>query len=80
MVCPYCNGEMEKGLITSRYEIAWLNKEKRPMFGNAAFHKGSVVLSEYSFVTGGAVIAYLCRHCRKVIIDYADGKADYNAN
>ena len=41
-------------------------------------HEGSVVLSELSFMKGAAVIAYLCRSCKKVIIDYSDEKSDLN--
>jgi len=42
------------------------------------FHKGSVVLSELSLLKGSAVKAYLCRACKKVLIDYADETADFN--
>ena len=49
MKCPYCNNEMEKGLIQSPHEISWLKGEKRKFFGRAEFHKDSVVLSELSF-------------------------------
>ena len=33
MKCPYCNNEMEKGLIQSPQEISWLKGEKRKFFG-----------------------------------------------
>ena len=76
MLCPYCGAEMEKGVIENQNEINW--KRKRHLFGNAQFHDGSVVLSELSFTKGSAVIAHLCRSCEKVIIDYKDGKSDFN--
>jgi len=76
MICPYCNDEMEQGVIENQHEINW--KTKRHLFGNAEFHKGSVILSERSFLKGSAVLAYLCRKCEKVIIDYKDGKCDFN--
>ena len=78
MICPYCAGEMEEGIIQSPHEISWKKGLKRPVFGRAAFHEGSVVLSELSFWKGSAVKAFLCRDCRKVIIDYADDRTDRN--
>ena len=48
------------------------------MFGRAALYEGSVVLSELSFLRGSAVKAFLCRPCRKVIIDCADAQSDLN--
>jgi hypothetical protein len=78
MKCPYCGNEMELGLIQSPHEISWKKGSKRPLLGRAQFHEGSVVLSELSFVKGSAVTAYLCRDCRKVMIDYSDEYADLN--
>lgn len=78
MRCPYCGGEMEKGLIESNHEINWKKRNRRSFFGNADFHKDSVVLSGLSFIKGSAVVAYLCRKCQKVIIDYSDRKSDLN--
>ena len=79
MQCPYCGKEMEKGLIQSPHEIAWLKGEKRPLLGRAAFHHGSVVLSELSVWKSSAVTAYLCRDCKKVIIDYSEEMSDIHA-
>ena len=78
MNCPYCNQEMEEGIIQGRDELSWKKGTKRPLFGRAILHDGSVVLSELSYIKGAAVIAYLCRSCRKVIIDYSDEKSDLN--
>ena len=78
MKCPYCNNEMLKGLIQSPQEISWLKDEKRKMFGQAEFHKDSVVLSELSFMKGSACIAYNCPNCQKIVIDYADSSTDLN--
>ncbi len=69
---------MEEGIIQSPQEISWKKGTKRPLIGRAQFHADSVVLSELSFMKGSAVKAFLCRACRKVIIDYADGKSDLN--
>lgn len=78
MKCPYCGGEMEKGLIQSPHELVWLKGEKRRLFANAEFHEDSVVLSAFSYWKGSAVTAFLCRDCRKVVIDYADDTTDFN--
>ncbi len=78
MKCPYCGGEMESGLIQSGNELAWLPVSKRKLAARAQLYDGSVVLSEYSFLHGSAVTAWLCRSCEKVIIDYAGGKCDLN--
>ena len=78
MKCPYCNKEMEEGIIQSPQEISWKKGIKRPVFGRAQFHEGSVVLSELSLMKGSAVVAFLCRECKKVIIDYSGEEADLN--
>lgn len=68
MNCPYCNKEMEKGVIQSEQEIAW-KRNKALLFGAAELHEGSVVLAKFSFLKGSCVTAYLCRPCGKVVID-----------
>ena len=78
MKCPYCNNEMEQGIIQSPHELNWKRGTKRPLLGRAEFHEESVILSELSFMKGSAVVAFLCRECKKVIIDYSDEKADLN--
>lgn len=69
MKCPYCCKEMDKGVIQSQQEIAW--HKKKHFFIRADLHKDSVCLSEFSFLKGSAVEAWLCRECSKVIIDYS---------
>ncbi len=78
MQCPYCNKEMEKGLIQSPQELAWIAGEKKRLFAKSEFYYGSVLLSKLSMLKSSAVVAYLCRDCEKVIIDYSDSKSDYN--
>ena len=78
MKCPYCNKEMEKGLIQSPQEIAWYSGDSRRFFNNSDFHEGSVTLSERSLLKGSAVTAWLCRDCKKVVIDYGDENSDLN--
>ena len=73
MKCPYCGNEMELGLIASPYQIVWTRGDKKQSLNNVSIPEGSVVLDKYSlksFVEGCAVKAFLCRSCKKVIIDY----------
>lgn len=72
MKCPYCSNEMELGMIRSSHEIAWLKGDKPHTFTKASFHEGSVVLAGLDLMKGSTVTAFLCRACRKVIIDYAN--------
>lgn len=74
MKCPYCGKDMEQGVLESPHEISW--KKKHSIIGRAKFHKGSVVLSALSMLKGSKVVAYLCRGCEKVIIDYANKNQD----
>ncbi|MEA4926359.1 MAG: PF20097 family protein [Syntrophomonadaceae bacterium] len=76
MKCPYCDGEMEAGVIQSPHEISW--KYKKHFIGRAEFHDGSIVLSELSFLKGSIVQAFCCRKCEKIVIDYKDGNCDMN--
>ncbi|KPU44152.1 hypothetical protein OXPF_23200 [Oxobacter pfennigii] len=76
MNCPYCGMDMEAGVIQSPHEINWL--PKKHFFGRAEFHKGSIILSEFSYLRGSAAKAYLCRNCEKIVIDYKDGSCDLN--
>ncbi|MBQ3103912.1 MAG: hypothetical protein IJC58_06475 [Oscillospiraceae bacterium] len=69
MKCPYCQKEMEIGIIPSPQEISWLPGEKSHLFNKASLHKGSVLLSEFSALRGSCVKAHLCRQCEKIMID-----------
>ena len=63
MDCPYCNGEMEKGVIQSPQEISW--KRKGAFFGAAELHEGSVVLGELSLLKGSSVTAFCAAIAKK---------------
>lgn len=79
MNCPYCGGEMDKGLIHSNHELSWIKGEKRKFFTRAFLHEDAVVLSELSYWKGSAVVAYHCTRCKKILIDYGDESSDLNA-
>ncbi len=79
MKCPYCGNEMDKGTIQSPHEIAWVEGEKRLHSTFYGLYDGAMVLSKRSMLKGSAVIAFLCRECQKVLIDYSDEHSDLNA-
>ena len=59
MQCPYCNSEMEKGIINQdRYPLKW--KSEGPNAKKIKFT---------SFLEKTYVEAYLCYNCNKLIID-----------
>ena len=72
------NDGMEEGMVQSPHELSWKRGNKIPLFSRAAFHEDSVILSELSYLKGSAVKAFLCRECKKVLIDYADETSDCN--
>ena len=63
MKCPYCNNEMEQGMIYDRIQVRWQKD-------NSLFPK-TVNLSKAGFF-GGSAVAFLCENCKKVIIDYSE--------
>ena len=72
MICAYCGKPMEKGVLRSRDAAVWLPYEKRnALFGAAEFHKGAIELSGFSFLKGSTLVAYCCKACQKIVIDYA---------
>ena len=76
MKCPYCQKEMERGIIQSRDELSWIKKDHKTFFGRA-FQENSIVLSEWGFF-GSGVEAHVCKDCQKVIIDYSKEESDFN--
>ena len=68
MKCPYCNETMEKGLIESSEPINFLKEAK---FVNKANEKdGEFNLAKPPFGGRASVEVWLCRKCRKIVIDF----------
>ena len=70
MLCPYCNEEMQQGYIQCRDGVTWTPK-KQPIAAFSILGKDAVGLKnieDSSF--NNAVIAHICKKCRKVIISY----------
>lgn len=68
--CPYCKGEMEQGYIQCRDSIWWA-KKKHFSAALSGLCKTSVRLAANEFFSEAAVEAYLCRLCKKIVIDYS---------
>lgn len=66
MKCPYCNNEMEEGSISNGRDIFWKNTNK--LVGNAINLKNTVRLGTFGLFP--KVKAYICKDCKKVIVDY----------
>lgn len=69
MKCPYCNKDMEQGVIQSPHEINW--QKKKHLINRSDLHDGAVCLAPSSFWKGSSVEAWLCRECSKVVIDHS---------
>lgn len=76
MKCPYCEAEMEQGVIQSPQELSW--KKNKKLIARAKFYEDSIVLSKISFLKGSAIISHLCRACERIVIDYKSGICDMN--
>ena len=68
MNCPYCGKEMEKGLIESPEPINFMKEVRavnRPKEKNGEFN-----LTKPGFGRHAHIDVYLCRDCRKMVIEY----------
>lgn len=69
MICPYCNKEMEKGVIPkNRHTLKWKPLDRT--FIQSIFntdHRNVILAATWD---DEQCIAYLCRNCKKVIIEY----------
>jgi len=69
MNCPICNQRMEQGFFqTGGPRSAWTKKihkvSLRPKAGEILFENNMIKQVNYS--------AYICKPCKKVVIDYSD--------
>ena len=68
MKCPTCGQEMEEGFVQGAREIFFAIEPHRFWF---KVKKEEVLLSSHNW-TRPTCVAYLCRNCKKVVIDYAE--------
>lgn len=70
MNCPYCEKEMEKGVISGdgRSGVYWKAGEKRAGFMDKLGGEGRLNAVKYSLAVF-EIDAYYCRECKKMIFD-----------
>lgn len=69
MNCPYCNKEMIKGYIQCQTDIIWTPKKHAL---TTILDKDQIILARSNFLSGSTLISYICKDCKKVVIDYID--------
>lgn len=69
MKCPTCGQEMEEGVVQSAREIFFTIEPHRFWF--KVKKEEEVLLSSHNW-TRPTCVAYLCRNCKKVVINYAE--------
>jgi len=74
MLCPYCNGEMEKGQLRSKGGMFFLpNGERKPwVYAEWAMERHHAVQLQPSLFSlfPEYPTAYICRKCCKIIVEY----------
>ncbi len=68
MQCPYCNGEMEIGILEGGRYLLWAKQPHKIFYRPKA---GEVLLGEKA-VSSVIVDSYICKKCKKIITDYAN--------
>ena len=68
MICPYCQTEMVKGYIQCRDGVFW-TPERALISALSGIKKGAVSLRNDPEHGNSTSVAYLCKNCKKVIID-----------
>ncbi|MFU0801091.1 MAG: PF20097 family protein [Xylanivirga thermophila] len=64
----YCNGEMGVGILEGGRYLLWVKQPHKVSYHPKA---GEVLLGEKA-VMFVVVNSYICKHCKKIIIDYAN--------
>jgi DNA-directed RNA polymerase subunit RPC12/RpoP len=68
MKCPYCNSKMETGVLEGQRYLLWAKQPHKLSYRPKA---GEVLLGEKA-VSSARVDSYICKQCKKIIIDYAN--------
>lgn len=68
MKCPICEKEMEQGFLQGNQRVAWV--KKRHKFSLLP-KQGEILLENNSFCNY-IFSAWVCKSCKKVIIDYSN--------
>ncbi len=70
MICPYCNKEMKKGVLSGdgRSTVSWKEGDKKANFWDKIGGVCNVDAMKYTLATFSAE-AHYCPDCKKMIID-----------
>jgi len=68
MICPYCGKEMTPGYIQCRDGVYWTPK-KAFVPALSSLKKGAVSLQNHPEYPSSTSVAYLCKRCKRVIIE-----------
>ena len=68
MKCPNCSEKMDQGYLQGMRRVAWVkNKHKFSLLP-----KQAEVLLENNTVKDFLLKAWICKNCKKIIIDYSN--------
>lgn len=68
MKYPYCNNEMESGLLQGMRRVAWVKKKHKL---SLLPKQGEILLDNNKF-KDFVLSAQICKQCRKIVVDYSD--------
>jgi hypothetical protein len=68
MKCPICHSEMEQGFLQGMRRVAWVKKRHRI----SLFPKEGEILLENNVFNDFIFSAWICKGCKKIVVDYAD--------
>ncbi|MBQ5311948.1 MAG: hypothetical protein ILP19_07920 [Oscillospiraceae bacterium] len=71
MKCPYCDSEMQKGMITGdgRSAVKWQADGDKPNVLDRIFGSGDLTAAKISALSGFKIDADYCAKCHKMIFD-----------
>jgi sarcosine oxidase delta subunit len=72
MNCPFCNGEMEHGFVTSGAALTWRKRKKKVTFNPYPDKKQGEFVFSYNPFGGAAAEGYICKNCKKILIGYEE--------
>ena len=72
MNCPYCDKEMQKGVIVAnaKWSVVWKAEDEHGIVND----EGKVKLSKAPWLGPCEIEAFYCDDCKKMIIDTANVK------
>ncbi|WP_019230432.1 PF20097 family protein [Sedimentibacter sp. B4] len=68
MRCPYCNNEIEQGLLQGMRRVAWIKRQHKV----SLLPKQGEVLLENNTFSDFLLQAHICKSCKKIVVDYSD--------